>query len=68
MLSRNVVRSFATSRAACNTPVLCNNDNFAHKQVEQGFSRKYAENWERVFGKKIRASKPEVAKPVDNKK
>ena len=23
----------------------------AHKQVDAGYSRKYAENWERIFGK-----------------
>jgi hypothetical protein len=38
MLSRSLVRSFSSD--------------FAHKQVSSGFSKKYGENFDKIFGKK----------------
>lgn len=38
MLARNIKRAFSSD--------------FAHKQVSNGFSRKYGERFEKIFGKK----------------
>ena len=49
---RQALRSFGSCGSACPTPVACSNDDIAHKQVDPGYTKKFAEGWERIFGKK----------------
>ena len=48
----STIRGFSACGFACPTPVACSNDDIAHKQVDPGYTRKFAEGWERIFGKK----------------
>ncbi|KAF4733040.1 hypothetical protein FOZ63_016736 [Perkinsus olseni] len=62
-----VARAFSSVAASCppgamSGPV-CFEDDIAHVQVNNGYSKKYADGWERIFGKsKSRGAKQATKK------
>ncbi|EER05106.1 hypothetical protein Pmar_PMAR026540 [Perkinsus marinus ATCC 50983] len=49
-----MVRAFSSVPAGCPGAIsgpVCYEDDIAHVQVNNGYSKKYADGWERIFGK-----------------
>lgn len=52
MIQRTSRRLFSSFGSCSSVPVAFNKDDIAHKQVDPGYTKKFAEGWERIFGKK----------------